>query len=550
MEMEKSRPDSLKRVKLEENTKEKEKEGEDEKQSIVVIEETGTEDRKLKVARSPKTNPVLVPEIWEHVFRYLSRKEVITVINTCIEWNQLLDSKKTTLLLPDVLPFVLAYFDKPDLLLCRSISKTSKQIVDQTIQSYWISSEETFKVRYEDSDRFPLAVHAVSDSFRFTSKRDVETFIQTLNLQEHLNEDQNLNENHNNETNPFLTRSINILVNTPSSPQEVLYQQFFQSLQLLLTTYGRFIHRLNGVVWDMMNETQGITKMVHYLHQLPNLKILEITADSLAGEEIEVMGLPPLPSLEDLEYLDVSDILAESVATLFTQTYGTQLTTLVCEGSWLKLTSTEELVLKTLFPKLKRLRLEGVCPSTLSKLSNVNWPLEILHFDTFLTEEETATEIDKKMEQLILNAVRNFTQTLTQLEINADLTKLPQPQLADDDNHEEGAEAPLESDVEVMPKLKVLISEVSSMGSTLFWNFILSKCKKIEKIHFHTKHSSFENPMEVAKTAFDKLPNLEKIYFWPGPEEEDGVQRTVLTRATSLSSTPTGNPGVSQCQKS
>ncbi|CAL8134021.1 unnamed protein product [Orchesella dallaii] len=61
MEMEKSRPGSL--VKMEENTKEKEKEGEDEKQSIVVIEETGTEDRKLKLACSPKTNPELVPDV-------------------------------------------------------------------------------------------------------------------------------------------------------------------------------------------------------------------------------------------------------------------------------------------------------------------------------------------------------------------------------------------------------------------------------------------------------------------------------------------------------
>ncbi|CAL8146946.1 unnamed protein product [Orchesella dallaii] len=457
-----------------------------------------------------------------------------------------------------VLPFVLEYFDNPDLLLCRSISKTSKQIVDQTIQSYWISSEETFKVHFEDSARlgsFHLAVDAVSDGFVFTSKQDVETFIKTLNLQKHLNKDQNLNQNKNNEaiSNPFLTRSITIHVDTPMSPQEeVLYQQFFQSLQLLLSTYGRFIHRLNGVVWDIMNETQGITKMIHYLHQVPNLKILEIAAESFTGEEIEVMGLPPLPPLKDLEYLDVSDMVAQSVATLFTQTYGTQLTTLVCEGSWLKLASIEEPVLKTLFPKLKRLRLEGVYPTTLSKLSNVNWPLEILHFDTFETEEETAVEIDKKTEQLILNAVRNFSQTLTQLEIYADLTKLPQPQLADDDKDEEEAEAPLEEDVEVMPKLKILISEVSNMGSTLFWNFILSKCKRIEEIHFNTKDSNFENPMEVAKPAFDKLPNLEKIYFWSDPEEEDEVQRAVLTRAksSSLSSTPTENPGVSQCQKS
>ncbi|CAL8134019.1 unnamed protein product [Orchesella dallaii] len=387
-----------------------------------------------------------------------------------------------------VLPFVLEYFDNPDLLLCRSVSKTSKQIVDQTIQSYWISSEETFEVQYEDSA-----------------------------------EDQDLNENENKETNPFLTRSITILVATPRSAQEeVSHQQFFQSLQLLVTTYGRFIHRLNGVVCDMMKATQGITKMIHYLHQVPNLKILEISAESFAGEEIEVMGLPPLPSLEDLEYLDLSDMMAQSVPTLFTQTYGTQLTTLVCEGIWLKLTSIEEPVLKTLFPKLKRLRLE----------------------------EETAAEIDKMTEQLILNAVRNFNQTLTQLEVYSDLTKLPKPQLADDNNNEEEAEAPLESDVEVMPKLKVVISQASSMGSTLFRNFILNKCKNMEKIHFNTKVSNFENLMKVAKPAFDKLPHLEKIYFWPDPEEEDEVQRAVLTRAKSLSSTPTENPGVSQCQKS
>ncbi|CAL8146943.1 unnamed protein product [Orchesella dallaii] len=64
MEMEKSRPGSQKRVKLEEKTKEKE--DEDEKQSIIVIGEGvlgTTEDRKLKLARSPKTNPELVPEV-------------------------------------------------------------------------------------------------------------------------------------------------------------------------------------------------------------------------------------------------------------------------------------------------------------------------------------------------------------------------------------------------------------------------------------------------------------------------------------------------------
>ncbi|CAL8147287.1 unnamed protein product [Orchesella dallaii] len=69
---------------------------------------------------SSRPVPVLPPEIWARIFEFCStRNDVIAVMTTCKQWNHLASSKKTTVLLPLVLPFVIERLQKADILACR-----------------------------------------------------------------------------------------------------------------------------------------------------------------------------------------------------------------------------------------------------------------------------------------------------------------------------------------------------------------------------------------------------------------------------------------------
>ncbi|ODN03032.1 hypothetical protein Ocin01_03653 [Orchesella cincta] len=52
------------------------------------------------------TNPYLPPEIWEKIFSNLQASDLLSVCDTCPEWNELLASEKISALIELALPLL------------------------------------------------------------------------------------------------------------------------------------------------------------------------------------------------------------------------------------------------------------------------------------------------------------------------------------------------------------------------------------------------------------------------------------------------------------
>ncbi|CAL8068611.1 unnamed protein product [Orchesella dallaii] len=102
-------------VKVMENVEEKE-------DSLVVAADLVQVPNQV-VLKSPKTEPVLPPQVWDKVFKYLPRVDLYQLMNTCPEWNALLESKKGEVLFPKVLACIGNQLPLKTALICRLVSK-------------------------------------------------------------------------------------------------------------------------------------------------------------------------------------------------------------------------------------------------------------------------------------------------------------------------------------------------------------------------------------------------------------------------------------------
>ncbi|CAL8068685.1 unnamed protein product [Orchesella dallaii] len=98
--------------------------------SSVVADEVAQQPNPV-VLTSPKTDPILPPQIWDMVFEYLSKNDLEAVMKTCPEWNLLLQSKKGELLFPKVLSCMGKRLSRESALVCRLVNKECKSVVEQ-----------------------------------------------------------------------------------------------------------------------------------------------------------------------------------------------------------------------------------------------------------------------------------------------------------------------------------------------------------------------------------------------------------------------------------
>ncbi|CAL8068693.1 unnamed protein product [Orchesella dallaii] len=85
----------------------------------------------VPVFESPRTEPMLLPEIWAQIFEYLPPDDLITVINTCPEWRKLLEAKRKSILFSKLLENCSrGYLSIETLKVCRQLNKTCKEAID------------------------------------------------------------------------------------------------------------------------------------------------------------------------------------------------------------------------------------------------------------------------------------------------------------------------------------------------------------------------------------------------------------------------------------
>ncbi|CAL8136255.1 unnamed protein product [Orchesella dallaii] len=77
--------------------------------------------------KSPITSPMLHPELWDLIFLNVVTDDYLRVINSCPEWNQLLNSRKVTGLFSMALPFFMKFLPKNDFLNLRLVSQDWKR---------------------------------------------------------------------------------------------------------------------------------------------------------------------------------------------------------------------------------------------------------------------------------------------------------------------------------------------------------------------------------------------------------------------------------------
>ncbi|CAL8068711.1 unnamed protein product [Orchesella dallaii] len=85
----------------------------------------------VPVFESPRTEPMLLPELWAQIFEYLPPDDFIAVVNTCPEWGRLLETKRKSALFPEMLEHCSrGYFSIETLKVCRQLNKTCKEAID------------------------------------------------------------------------------------------------------------------------------------------------------------------------------------------------------------------------------------------------------------------------------------------------------------------------------------------------------------------------------------------------------------------------------------
>ncbi|ODM90406.1 hypothetical protein Ocin01_16274 [Orchesella cincta] len=450
--------------------------------------------------------PVLVPEVWCHIFEMLPRKDLVSVLNTKMQWNELLSSKKTKILFPLVLPHVVEYLERTDFLSCRLINKASKKAVDEVLQKTWSSSEETFKVHFEENfhrDDFRVEVEEISELYDFSETEQVNDFKTALNL------------TNDSSQNPFILRGIISDIDCEASDPVTrsIYDDDLRSVQTFLSQFGHHIWRLDC----SLNSTTtprllkyGVLKMYYLLMYLPNLRVLKISSDFHSGQRSDGR-LTQFPELNQLVHLDVSEMNAEMMATQFMLHYREQLTTFICSGRWFE---TMELdTLKCFLPNLTRLRVEQLYVNTLPKLSEVDWPVEFLQID----DPDASEQVQIK---LLLRTIGNFRETLTQLELYVDLEKVTPPEICATDKWI----------FEVLPKLKMFITNGSNMKVGWFWDWVQSTFKYTKEIHLMvTEPFAVYEERSRSNSLFEQMPELEQIVLWYDNENE-ALGKSIIKR--------------------
>ncbi|CAL8068613.1 unnamed protein product [Orchesella dallaii] len=139
------------------------------------------------VLTSPKTEPMLPPQVWEQVFKYLSNHDLKAVMNTCPEWCTLLQAKKGEIYFPKVLLCMGNKLSRESTLACRLVNKECDLMVriayPEIIHAIFVhemidmSRIHEFLRNFDDYDDFFEGVlRDIQERFRVKMKMVAEIF--------------------------------------------------------------------------------------------------------------------------------------------------------------------------------------------------------------------------------------------------------------------------------------------------------------------------------------------------------------------------------------
>ncbi|ODM93617.1 hypothetical protein Ocin01_13067 [Orchesella cincta] len=469
-----------------------------------------------KVDDSLITISMLLPEIWEDVFSLLPASDFLTVINACQEWRQLLASRRTSMLLPLVLPVLKEYLPFQTLLHCRSVSKSAKCYIDEALTEYSSPLQYFQRVSCKDEwfqrNKIHQVIETMNLKYDFRDRKVLEKFLAHFTIHSYASSSSN------EDANPLLTRHVALSLDLSEDPdEEVEMITACQLRRLLLPNYGAHVSVFTCEIMTGFDHFNFLRLLLLLCH-LPNLKVLKVVGSLEEWmEEAEYLRVAEFPDLEQLETLDLeefTDLHVEGALgpSLFKH-YGPQLKTLICSGRLFDATTITVTKLNIYLPNLLYLRVKAVTSGALFKLSKIDWQLECLQFKDILSS-------DRRLNLgQILQTVNKFGKTLTHLEL---LVLLSSEQVNRFDP----------SKMNMMPKLKTLSTTLGNMNTTWFWKFIEDKCQHVRELCLHTDKMVTTNDRELAKRGFRLLPKLTRIVFWIFPVNSDSSHSLVIQRQT------------------
>ncbi|CAL8134274.1 unnamed protein product [Orchesella dallaii] len=484
-----------------------------------------------KIVEYPPNISMLLPEIWEDIFSLLPSTDFLTVINSCPEWRELLASRRTSMLLPLVLPILKEYLPISSLLHCRGVSKSAKNVIDETLTEHSSPLQYFQQVSCKDEwllqSKMHQMVETVNRKYDFRERKVLDKFLTHFSINSNTHSSAtNASTPTSENANPFLTRFIKLSLDLGENPaededDETISQLRFRPRPLLLAKFGTAVSIFTCEVTTGF-ERFNFLRMLLLLTHLPNLKVLKIVGSLEEWEEeAEYLRVAEFPELEQLETLDLeefSDLHVEGalVPTLFKH-YGSQLKTLICSGRLFDATTITVTKLNIYLPNLSYLRVKAVTSGALFKLSKVDWQLEYLQFQDVLWS-------DRRLNLgQILQVVNRFGKTLSQLQL---FVLLSSEQVNRFDP----------SKMSIMPKLKMLSTTLGNLNTTWFWKFIEDKCCHIQELGLHTDKIVTPIDEELAKRGFRLLPTLNRIAFKTSRVDSSSSHILVIKRHTVIES--------------
>ncbi|CAL8097611.1 unnamed protein product [Orchesella dallaii] len=445
--------------------------------------------------RSPTTTPVLPPETWKHIFQFLGPGDLYSVTKACPEWNELLEDKRNTFLLPLVIPSLMKYVDRNTTLKFRMIATSTKNAVDKTLQGFYDSDgEHPSNINYEGTSsqkHLCKVADGISNCYSFHYK-DVGEFLKKVLPDMSLV---------CSDTNPFLMRHIACIMGFPSN----IAVRRTAHIHSILSKFGHHLSSLRiNIIADASN--QQFKSIVSHLHLVPNLKrllikdwFLSLVLNTDFPQPLEDYDFPVLSKLVRVVIDFVIDDASMSTFVLsLIRQYSTQLSSLACHGTLLALPDLNVDVLNRMFSNIKKFHLVVEDPNVVTafqKLCNVSWCLERLKLEVRFSDEING--------QLVLSTINNFYKSLEYLELDCNI--LPNKLNVNEGNDSE------EETYRQMSNLKTLITNSKNMELDFFREFLQKNCQHLKQLHFKTANVQ---STEEGRWALEHIRNLEKVVFW------------------------------------
>ncbi|ODM94830.1 hypothetical protein Ocin01_11850 [Orchesella cincta] len=265
----------------------------------------------------------LLPEIWDGILPFLNSIDFHTVINTSVEWRQMLERNKSNKLLSLVLPLVVEYLPIQTILSCREVSSKWKTEIDNIIQFHSVCFSSTKYVESQRRQRLYSDIATINKRYHFNKTPDISHFMNQMSYNRDANQ------------NPFPTRRISIKICSNDNDAEL--PDSYLKLQQLLLQFGHHVWRLNVTIFG---GGTGATKLVWILNHLPNLKYLDVRALLFyrKNNEPQLLKASMLPHLNNLVGLHLNaGSGVSSFPQAFIQRYGNQLDEFSCGGDVLSM---------------------------------------------------------------------------------------------------------------------------------------------------------------------------------------------------------------------